>query len=83
MTMGKSFFDNGYGVSVICNEYSYGGRDGLFEIAVLKGNAEKCTICYDTPVTGDVIGYLTSEEVDAYVEQIKALPSCLKEEESQ
>ena len=28
-------FNNGYGASVICNQSSYGGDNGLFEIAVL------------------------------------------------
>ncbi len=28
----KEFYQNGYGISIISNEFSYGGRDGLFEI---------------------------------------------------
>ena len=45
--------------SVIRHEGSYGGRLGLFELAVLRdGN-----IVYDTPVAGDVLGWLTPEEV--------------------
>lgn len=33
----KVFFANGRGVSIIRTEYSYGGRDGLFEVTVLDG----------------------------------------------
>ena len=28
--MDKEFYKNGYGISIICNELSYGGKDGLF-----------------------------------------------------
>lgn len=75
MILGKQFFDNGYGVSVICNEMSYGGKEGLFELAVLKGTEKNYDLCYDTPITNDVIGWLESEEVDALIKQVKALPS--------
>jgi len=37
-------FPNGYGASVICNPYSYGGARGLYELAVLRNGH----ICYDT-----------------------------------
>ena len=67
------FFDNGHGVSVIMTPYSYGGSDGLYEIAVLKGLEEEWEICYDTPITDDVIGYLTKEEVESILTQIQNL----------
>lgn len=62
-------FDNGYGASVVCNFGSYGAKDGLFEVAVLKGD----DICYDTPVSGDVIGFCDFAEVAKVLEQIKNL----------
>jgi len=62
-------FDNGYGASVIRSLYSYGGNQDLYELAVIKDNA----IRYDTPITDDVIGYLTEDEVTKYLGQIQNL----------
>ena len=66
----RMHFDNGYGVSVVSHSYSYGGRDGLFEIAVLDKDGE---LTYDTPVTNDVIGYLTEEEVSGVMKEVQSL----------
>ena len=63
-------FDNGFGVSVVSHSYSYGGRSGLYEVAVLDSNDE---LTYDTPVTNDVIGYLTEEEVSDVMKQVQEL----------
>jgi hypothetical protein len=71
--MFKAFYENGYGVSVISNEYSYGGREGLYELAVLKGDEDYNEICYDTHIANDVIGYLTDSDVTNIIEQIKKL----------
>jgi hypothetical protein len=53
-------FKNGYGVSVVSHTHSYGGKDGLYELAVLDSDGN---ITYDTPITSDVLGYLTPDEV--------------------
>ena len=66
----RMHFDNGYGVSVVSHSYSYGGRDGLYEVAVLDSNDE---LTYDTPVTNDVIGYLTEEDVTDVMKQVQEL----------
>jgi hypothetical protein len=66
----KVMFDNGYGASVIIGPHTYGGEDGLYELAVL-GKDKKLT--YDTPVTDDVEGYLTEEAVTKLLEQIQKL----------
>jgi len=66
----RMVFENGYGVSVISHTYSYGGKDGLFEIAVLDKKGE---ITYKTPVTNDVIGYLNPEEVTEIMEHVQKL----------
>lgn len=53
-------FENGYGVSVVRTEFTYGGKQGLYELAVLKDGE----IHYDNPVAkGDVVGYLRPEDV--------------------
>ena len=62
-------FDNGYGASVVSHFGSYGGKDGLFEVAVLK-NGE---MCYDTPITSDVVGWLDFAGVADILNKIKAL----------
>ena len=66
----KLSFDNGYGVSVVRTSWTYGGKEGLYELAVLdtQGN-----LTYDTPVTNDVIGYLSEEEVSDIMEQVQKL----------
>lgn len=66
----KVKFDNGYEASVADHGRSYGGEDGLFEVAVLFDGQ----IVYDTPVTSDVIGWLDFHEVADILDQIKALP---------
>jgi len=63
-------FDNGYGASVVKHEYSYGGKDGLYELAVLDSDGH---LTYETSVTDDVEGYLTENEVTKLLEQIQKL----------
>ena len=62
-------FHNGYGASVVRHPYSYGGDKGLYEVAVLKDD----NICYDTPLTSDVIGHCTLEKVADILIKIKNL----------
>lgn len=64
-------FDNGYGASVVQHSGSYGGPAGLWELAVL-GRSGRLT--YETPITDDVIGRLTWNEVMEIVAKIAALP---------
>ena len=65
----RTQFDNGYEVSVVRSEYTYGGKDGLYELAVFKDGE----ICYDTPITDDVIGYLRPEDVTDVMAKIQQL----------
>ena len=62
-------FPNGYGVSVICTSYSYGGRDGLYELAVLDDGQ----ITYSTPITDDVIGFLNETQVTEIMHKVYVL----------
>lgn len=67
--------DNGYGASVVCHSFSYGGREGLFELAVLKfSGPQMWDLCYDTEITSDVIGWLDDIEVAELVSRIEQLP---------
>ncbi len=68
------FFPNGYGASVIKGYDSYGGDDGLYELAVLEGDAASWSLAYDTPVTDDVLGHLSEEAVTDALRAIAALP---------
>jgi len=69
-------FDNHYGVSVIKSPYSYGGKQGKYELAILvmKPSDKYSELCYDTPITNDVIGYLTETEVTELMKQVSELP---------
>jgi hypothetical protein len=63
-------FKNGYGASVVKHEGSYGGKSGLWELAVLDAEG---SLCYDTEITSDVIGHLNDPEVDQLLGRIADL----------
>ena len=67
------FFDNGYGVSVVNLENGFKTGNNL-ELAVLKGNKYTWEICYDTPITGDVVKNLTEKELIKTINDVKSLP---------
>ncbi len=66
----RVMFDNGYGASVVVGPYTYGGEDGLYELGVLDKDGK---LTYDTPVTDDVEGYLSEDDVTRLLEQIQKL----------
>ena len=66
----RMMFDNGYGISVVQGEHTYGGKKGLYEIAVLDGDGK---LCYTSEITDDVIGNLTELEVSDYMIKIQKL----------
>lgn len=63
-------FENGYGASVVRHRGSYGGKTGLWELAVLGKDGH---LCYDTPITNDVIGYLSETEVEELLYRIQTM----------
>ena len=66
--------DNGYGASIVKHDFSYGGRDGLWELAVIQFKVTgDWDICYDTPITDDVLGRLSEDEVNEILEKIVKL----------
>jgi len=70
LSAARIMFDNGYGASVVKGEHTYGGKDGLYELGVLGKDGK---LCYDTPITEDVEGYLTEEGVTEFLKQIQSL----------
>ena len=65
------YYSNGYGASVVWDKGSYGANDGLFEVAVLDASG---SIVYDTPISGDVCGFLNFGQVADVLQQIRNLP---------
>ena len=64
-------FENGYGVSVIRNNFSMGATLGLFEIALLSKDGE---IQYDQqPLPAGVLGWLKMYEVQDIMSNINDL----------
>lgn len=68
-------FDNGYGASVVRGKFTYGGDKGLFELGVIKFDGDKWRLNYETPITSDVEGSLTPDEVMTLLDRIAALPA--------
>lgn len=66
-------FHNGYGASVVRHSFSYGEDEGLWELAVIRYNGDHFDIDYSTPIAGDVLGYLSEEDVDTILDKIAAL----------
>jgi hypothetical protein len=69
-------YDNYYGVSVVRGPHTYGGKNGLYELAVVYMTPEDKynQLVYDTPVTNDIMGYLTPDNVTDIMAQVEALP---------
>jgi len=66
----KYNFDNGYGVSVVRHKYSYGNGLNLFELAIIDKSGE---IMYSTPITNDVLGYLSEDDVSNTMIKVQRL----------
>jgi len=64
-------FQNGYGASIVKHQFSYGGKNGLYELAVLDKDGR---IAYDTHITSDVLGYLNEDDVTDALVAIQQLP---------
>lgn len=72
----KVIFPNGYGASIVIGPFTYGGKEGLYELAVVKvldPVTKDTELCYTTPITSDVVGYLTPDEVTETLAKIEAL----------
>jgi hypothetical protein len=68
-------FANRYGASVVKGEHTYGGDEGLWELAVIKFKTDgDYVLDYSTPITEDVEGHLTDDAVEELLTKIEALP---------
>lgn len=73
-------FDNGQGASIVKHSFSYGHEEGLWELAVIKFVSKESDIFlldYSTPITDDVLGWLTEEMVENTLLEIQKLPAIL------
>lgn len=67
-------FKNGYQLSVVIGELTYGGDDGLFEIAPFNSDNEMDGRLFDVDDQGDnVLGYLTIARVSYYINKVAHL----------
>lgn len=69
-------YENGYGASVIPDRFD-GGAGDRFEVAVTKRPdrppIHPWPITYETPITGNVLTWLTRAEVEGVLARIEAL----------
>jgi hypothetical protein len=63
-------FSNGYGASIVQGPHTYGGKEELYELAVFGKDGH---ITYSTPITDDVLEYLSEQEVEKTLLDIKNL----------
>ena len=69
-------FNNGFGASVVSHKGSYGYKEGLWELAVIKFNPEidgDWSLTYETDITDNVIGWLDDDKVNELLDRIKNL----------
>jgi hypothetical protein len=69
-----TFFENGYGASVVRGYGTYGNEHGLYELAVIAGDKDGWDLDYETPITDDVEGWLSEERITELLMEIAALP---------
>jgi hypothetical protein len=71
-------FPNGYGASVVrIPLFTYTNNNNEWELAVIRfknKRNDKFELCYDTPITDDVIGYLEEADVEKILHKIQKLP---------
>jgi hypothetical protein len=61
-------FVNNWGVSVIKHKYSYGNSEDLWELGILY----KDKLYSQNPLSAEVLGHLTDDEVNEYIDIISS-----------
>lgn len=64
-------FENDLLLSAIKTKTSYGGKDGLWEIAIINGNGDFITNKVFPTADDDVIGWVSDEDLYKYLETTK------------
>ncbi|GEK52372.1 hypothetical protein [Vreelandella venusta] len=68
-------FTNGYALSIINGEYSYGADKGLFEIAPINQQDELDGSLFDEEDQGDdVLGHCDIDKLNHYIRKLAHLP---------
>ena len=70
---GEIEFDNGYSLSIVRHDGSYGGKKGLFEIMLLR-NGEPYSLPPITNEEDTVSGFLSQSAVEELIETVEELP---------
>lgn len=62
-------------MSVVRFPGSYGFAEDLYEVAVIKVSDDEdgFELCYDTPITDDVLGHRDERDVEIIMEEVAAL----------
>jgi hypothetical protein len=63
------FYNNGYGISIVFDV----NNSTLYQVAVLVGTEEEYDVCFDTPITDDVIEGLSILEAHEIAKQVSEL----------
>ena len=63
------FYSNGYGISIVPDV----NNSNLYQVAVLVGTEEEYDVCFDTPITDDVIEGLSILQAHEIAKQISEL----------
>lgn len=57
-------------LSVLRSSYSYGGQDGLYEVALLSKEGDFMTHVFFPELDDDVIGWLKLSDVENIIEEL-------------
>lgn len=66
-------FDNDFEVSVVKTDFSYGGKSGLFEVAIIDKPTGK--INSNTDITDDVLGWQDENDIDKILSAVPQMNS--------